>query len=44
MQTVSDIKTWQMWILVFSWKLKIVKGGVIFDLSKYGLSFVQFCE
>jgi hypothetical protein len=40
---MSDIKTWQMWILVFSWKLKIVKGGgrlicrVVFYSSKYGI-------
>jgi hypothetical protein len=24
---MSDIKTWLMWILVFSWKLKFVKGS-----------------
>jgi hypothetical protein len=42
MQTMSDIKTWLMWILVFSWKLKFVKGGrlmcrVGFYASKYGI-------
>jgi hypothetical protein len=44
---MSDIKNWQMWILVFSWKLKIVKGcrlicRVVFYSSKYGTSWKQF--
>jgi hypothetical protein len=37
---MSDIKTWLMWILVFSWKLKFVKGlicRVILYSSKYGI-------
>jgi hypothetical protein len=33
---MSDIKTWLMWILVFSWKLKIVMGVILYA----GLSFI----